>query len=253
MSGHSKWSKIKRQKGIDDIKRGMLYTKLTREIILAARTGGGEPESNFKLRLAIQKARDQNMPMDNIDRAIKRGTGELGGAAPQEITLEGYGPSGSAILVQTLTDNRNRTLQDVRNTFARHGGSLGAAGCVAWLFDPRGVIAVEGDGMDPDEISLQAIDAGADDVKVEGKYVEIFTRPGDFEQVRKTLEDKKIEISSAELSMVPKTTMELDEKAAIQTLKLMEKLEELDDVQHVASNVDFNDDVVSKFQSGSYT
>ncbi len=252
MSGHSKWSKIKRQKGVDDIKRGQLYTKLTREIILSARGGGSDPETNFKLRLAIQKARDQNMPSDNIDRAIKRATGELAGAAPQEIQLEGYGPGGTAVLVQTVTDNRNRTLQDVRNTFARHGGSLGAAGCVGWLFDQRGVISIQADGMDTDEISLQAIDAGAEDVKVEDKYVEIYTKPNEMEQVRKTLESKNIPVSSAEIAMVPKTMVDLHEKEAIQMLKLLEKLEELDDVQHVATNVDFTDAVISKFQSGAY-
>lgn len=252
MSGHSKWSKIKRQKGIDDIKRGQLYTKLTREIIVSVRNGGSDPDTNIKLRLAIQKARDQNMPTDNIGRAIKRASGELGGAAPVELTLEGYGPSGTAILVQTVTDNRNRTLQDVRNTFSRHGGTLGAAGCVAWLFDQKGVITIQADGMDTDEISLQAIDAGADDVKVEEKFVEIYTKPNELEQVRKTMEGKNIPINSAEISMVPKTMVQVEEKAAIQTLKLLEKLEELDDVQHVASNVDLTDEVISKFQSGDY-
>lgn len=251
MSGHNKWSKIKRQKGIDDIKRGMVYTRLTREIILVTREGGSDRETNMKLRLAIQRARDQNMPNDNIERAIKRATGELGGPPPQEITLEGYGPGGTAILVQTVTDNRNRTLQEVRNTFTRHGGSMSAAGSVAWLFEHKGIITSEADGMDADEISLQAIDAGADDVKVDDKSVEIYTKPNELEQVRKTLEAKNIPINTAELSMVPKSMVALEEKAAIQTLKLLEKLEELDDVQSVASNADFSEDVVDKFQAGT--
>lgn len=250
MSGHNKWSKIKRQKGIEDIKRGLIYTKLTREIILTAREGGSDPNTNMRLRLAIQKARDQNMPNDNIERAIKRATGDTGGPPPQEITFEGYGPGGTAILVQVVTDNKNRSLQEVRNTFTRHGGALSSAGSVAWLFEHKGVITIEADGMDPDEISLQAIDAGAEDVKVEDKSVEVYTKPQDLEQVRKTLEEKKIPVNSAELSMVPKTMVALEEKAAIQTLKLMEKLEDLDDVQKVASNADFSDDVVAKFQAG---
>jgi YebC/PmpR family DNA-binding regulatory protein len=249
MSGHSKWSTIKRQKGVADARRGQLFTKLAREIIVAVREGGDNPESNFRLRLVIQKARDNNMPLDNIERAIKRGSGHAEGAALVEMTLEGYGPSGVAILVQALSDNRNRTLQEVRNIFTRNGGNLGEAGCVAWLFDSRGLITVETDGKDAEELALEAIDAGAEDVKVENKYVEVYTRPEDLEKVREALEAKNITVASAELSMVPKSTIDMEEKAALQTLKLLDKLEELDEVQNIASNADFSDEILEKYQA----
>jgi YebC/PmpR family DNA-binding regulatory protein len=249
MSGHSKWSTIKRQKGVADARRGQLFTKLAREIIVAVREGGDNPEGNFRLRLVIQKARDNNMPLDNIERAIKRGSGHAEGAALVEMTLEGYGPSGVAILVQALSDNRNRTLQEVRNIFTRNGGNLGEAGCVAWLFDPRGLITVETDGKDAEELALEAIDAGAEDVKIENKYVEVYTRPEDLEKVREALEAKNITVASAELSMVPKSTIDMEEKAALQTLKLLDKLEELDEVQNVASNADFPDEILEKYQA----
>ncbi|HEX7474924.1 MAG TPA: YebC/PmpR family DNA-binding transcriptional regulator [Dehalococcoidales bacterium] len=252
MSGHNKWSKIKRQKGLEDAKRGQIYTKLTREIIMAAREAGGDIESNFKLRLAIQKARDASMPKDNIERAIERGSGGAEGAILEEITLEGYGPSGTAILAQTLSDNRNRTVQEVRNVFTRQGGTMGSAGCVAWLFDSRGIISIEDGELDPDELTLQAIDAGAEDVKVEEGLIEIYTKPTELELVKKSLEKQKISVSNAELSMIPKNMVEVEDKAAIQTLKLLEKLEDLDDVQKVYSNVDFNDKQIEKFRSGDY-
>jgi YebC/PmpR family DNA-binding regulatory protein len=248
MSGHSKWSTIKRQKGVADAKRGQIFTKLAREIIVAVREGGDNPEGNFRLRLTIQKARDNNMPLDNIERAIKRGSGQAEGAILVEMVLEGYGPSGVAILVQALSDNRNRTLQDVRNIFYRQGGNLGEAGCVAWLFDSRGLITVETNGRDAEELALEAIDAGAEDVKIENNYVEIYTKPTELEKVRGALEEKKIAIASAELSMVPKSTVEMEEKAALQTLRLLDKLEELDEVQHVASNADFSDAILEKYQ-----
>jgi len=249
MSGHSKWAQIKRQKGVADARRGQLFTKLTREIIVVVREGGSNPEANFRLRLAIQKARDNNMPLDNIERAIKRGSGQLEGASLAEMVLEGYGPNGVAILVEALSDNRNRTLQDVRNIFYRHGGSLGESGCVAWLFDSRGLITVETNAQDAEELALKAIDAGAEDVKIEKKYIEIFTKPAELEKVREALGQKNIPIASAELSMVPKTMVELEEKAALQTLKLLDKLEELDEVQHVSSNVDFSDAILEKYQA----
>ena len=249
MSGHSKWASIKHQKGVADARRGQLFTKLTREIIVAARAGGSNTEANYHLRLAIQKARDNNMPLDNIERAVKRGSGEIEGAVLVEMFLEGYGPSGVAILVQALSDNRNRTLQEVRNAFSHHGGSLGESGCVAWIFDRRGVITVETVGLDPDELGLQAIDAGAEDVKIENGYVEIYTKPEELEAVRTALEEKKVAIASAELSMVPKTTVELDEKAALQALKMLNKLEEVDEVQQVSSNAYFSDEILEKYQS----
>jgi len=249
MSGHSKWSTIKRQKGVTDARRGQIFTKLAREIIVAVRESGDNPESNFRLRLVIQKARDNNMPLDNIERAIKRGSGKAEGATLVEMTLEGYGPSGVAILVQALSDNRNRTLQDVRNLFTRNGGNLGEAGCVAWLFDSRGLITVEANDRDAEELALQAIDAGAEDVKVDNNYVEIYTRPTELEKVRQALEQNNIAVASAELSMVPKSTIELEEKVAMQTLRLLDKLEELDEVQLVSSNADFTDAILEKYQA----
>jgi YebC/PmpR family DNA-binding regulatory protein len=253
MSGHNKWSKIKRQKGIEDAKKGNLYTKLTREIIMAARDGGGgDLETNFKLRLAVQKAKDSSMPKDNIERAIERGAGGAEGAILQELTLEGYGPSGTAILAQTVSDNRNRTVQEVRNVFTRQGGTMGTAGSVAWLFDNKGIISIDSEGLDADDVTLQAIDAGAEDVKVEDGSIEVYTKPHELELVKKALEAKKLAIASAELSMIPKNLVEVEDKAAIQTLKMLEKLEELDDVQKVYSNVDFSDKVIEKFRSGDY-
>ena len=248
MSGHSKWASIKHQKGVADARRGQLFTKLTREIIVAVREGGNKPESNFRLRLAVQKARDNNMPLDNIERSIKKGSGELEGVSLTELVLEGYGPNGTAILVNALSDNRNRTIQDVRNIFSRHNSSLGESGCVAWLFDSKGLIRVKTDNLDADELALNAIDAGADDVKVESGYVEVYTKPEEMEMVRSALEEKNITIDSAELSMMPKTVVQLDDKAALQTLRLLDKLEELDEVQHVSSNADFPDSVVEKYQ-----
>jgi YebC/PmpR family DNA-binding regulatory protein len=249
MSGHSKWSSIKHQKGVTDARRGQLFTKLTREIIVAAREGGSNPETNFRLRLTVQKARDNNMPQDNIERAIKRGSGEIEGVALVELVLEGYGPSGTAILVQALTDNRNRTLQDVRNIFSRNGGNLGESGCVGWLFDSKGLIRVDTNDLDTEEIALQAIDAGAEDVNIENANMEIYTKPEELEAVRRALEQKNIPIASAELSTVPKTTIELEEKAALQTLKLLDKLEELDEVQNVSSNANFPNSVLEKLQA----
>ena len=249
MSGHSKWSSIKHQKGVTDARRGQLFTKLTKEIIVAVREGGANPETNFRLRLAVQKAKDSNMPSDNIERAIKRGSGEIEGASLVEMVLEGYGPNGTAILIQALTDNRNRTLQDVRNIFSRNSGSLGESGCVAWLFDSKGLITVDSSNLDAEELALMAIDAGAEDVKVESGNVEIYTTPDDFERVREALEQQGIAFLSAELTKVPKTVVELNEKAALQTLKLLDKLEELDEVQQLSSNADFSDSTLEKYKA----
>ncbi len=249
MSGHSKWSSIKHQKGVTDARRGQLFTKLTREIIVAVRQGDSNPELNSRLRLAIQKARDSSMPSGNIERAIKRGSGTLEGTTLVELVLEGYGPGGTAILVQALSDNRNRTLQSVRIIFNRSGSSLGESGCVAWLFELKGLITVKTNDLDADELTLYAIDAGADDIKIENDYVEIYTRPEELEMVRKALEEKELPVDSAELSMVPKTTVELEEKATLQMLKLLDKLEELDDVQHVSSNADFSESALEKYKA----
>jgi YebC/PmpR family DNA-binding regulatory protein len=248
MSGHSKWAQIKRQKGVADHRRGQLFTKLAREIIVAVREGGPSPENNFRLRLTVQKARDSNMPSDNIERAIKKGSGEAGGAALSEITFEGYGPHGIAVMVETLTDNRNRTVQEVRSLFARHGGSLGSNGSVSWLFDNRGVIVVETDGAQSEELALAAIDAGADDVKEEKGYLEIQTTPQNLETVRKAVEKIKPPVS-AQVMRVAKKTVVLDEKEAIQTLKLLDHLEELDDVQSVCANLDYSEAVLEKLRA----
>ena len=248
MSGHSKWSSIKHQKAVTDARRGQLFTKLAREIIVAVREAGSDPDVNFSLRLAIQRARDSNMPSDNIERAIKRGGGAAEGAKLVEMVLEGYGPGGSAILVQALSDNRNRIVQNVRNLFSRGGGNLGDSGCVAWLFDSKGMITIKTGDFNTEELALQAIDAGADDVNVETDYVTIYTKPGELEPVRAALEQENIPINSAELSMVPKTMLDLDEKQAVQTLRLLDKLDEVDEVRNVSSNVDFSDSALEKYQ-----
>ena len=248
MSGHSKWANIKRQKGVADAKRGQIFTKLAREIIVAVRQGGTNSDSNFQLRLIVQKARDNNMPSDNIERAIKRGSGETGAAVLTETKFEGYGPSGIAVLVEALTDNRNRTVQDVRRLFTRHGGNLGESGCVSWLFESRGVITVESNGANAEEVALRAIDAGAEDVKTEKGYVEIYTQPQDLEKVRKVIEEKE-HVISAELSLAPKTTVLLEESKAVQALNFLDELEGLDDVQRVFSNMDFSEATLERLRS----
>jgi YebC/PmpR family DNA-binding regulatory protein len=250
MSGHSKWANIKRQKGAADAKRGQVFTKLAREIIVAVRQGGTSLDSNFRLRLAVQKARDNNMPSDNIERAIKRGSGEGGAATLTEVTFEGYGPSGIAVLVEALTDNRNRTVQDVRRLFTRHGGNLGESGCVSWLFENRGVITVESNASNAEGIVLRAIDAGAEDVKTDNGFVEILTQPQDLEKIRKVIEEKE-HVVSAEVSLTPKTTVILDENKAVQALNFLDELEALDDVQHVVSNLDFSDTTLERLRSQS--
>jgi YebC/PmpR family DNA-binding regulatory protein len=250
MSGHSKWSSIKHQKGVTDAKRGQLFTKLTREIIASVREGGSSPDGNYRLRLAIQKARDSNMPLDNIQRAIARGGGGGDGIQMVEMVLGGRGPGGAAILVQILTDNRNRTVQEVRNLFSRAGGSLGDSASVTWLFESKGIINAKAEGTNSDDLALMAIDAGAEDVKVEDGLVEIYTLPDKLEAVRKGLEHNKVAVESAQVTNLPKNSITLDEKASIQTLKLLDKLEELDEVQGVTANVDFSDEVLEKYQNG---
>jgi YebC/PmpR family DNA-binding regulatory protein len=250
MSGHSKWASIKRSKAANDSKRGALFTKLGREIVVAAREGGPDPEANFRLRLVLDKARQANMPKDNIDRAIKRGSGEGGeGIEMIECFYEGYGPHGTAILVQALTDNRNRTVSEVRHVFTRHGGNLGSEGCVAWMFDRKGYIVVDRDKHDPDEISLVAIDAGAEDVETTDETVEIYTQLEDFKAVQEALTAAGYKVSTAQLSFIPQTTMTLEEKETLQTMKVLELLEELDDVQEVFSNLDIQDEMVAKFET----
>ena len=249
MSGHSKWSTIKRQKGVADARRGQVFTKLAKEIMAAVREGGSNPDQNFRLRLVIQKCRDNNMPSENIDRAVKKAAGEGGGTALTEAAFEGYGPGGAAILIQVLTDNRNRTLQEIRSIFNRGGGNMAAAGAVSWLFEPKGVIIVETSQIDAEEVALWAIDAGADDVKIENGFVEIHTELDKLEAERRGLEDKSVPIASAEIAMIPKTTLELGEDEAMHALKLLDRLEELDEVQRVFSNVDFSDEVLERLKA----
>jgi YebC/PmpR family DNA-binding regulatory protein len=249
MSGHSKWSQIKRQKGAADAQRGQLFTKLSKEIIIAAKAGGPDPNANFRLRLAVQKARDNNMPADNIDRAIKRATGGGEGSEISEITYEGFGPSGTAVLVEVATDNKNRAVAEVRNVFTRAGGNLGESGSVAWNFENRGVISVARNGLDADDVALQAIDAGAEDVQVGDESIEVYTAPPDLEQVKKALEAQGMAVESADAARVAKTTVQLDEKQAVAVLRLVEKLEALDDVQKVYFNAEFSDDVLASYTS----
>ncbi|MBI2912665.1 MAG: YebC/PmpR family DNA-binding transcriptional regulator [Chloroflexi bacterium] len=247
MGGHSHWSQVKRQKGVSDAKRGQLFTKLSREITVAAREGGGDPAMNPRLRLAIDKARESNMPADTIKRAIERGVGGGEAAALQEIQFEGYGPGGVAILVQTLTDNRNRTVSDLRTTLARGGGNLGESGSVAWQFESRGFIALEARDADPEDVALAAIDAGAEDVRVEDRLVEVYTAPTDLERVRRQLQEAGLSVANAELSMLPKNTLPLDERTAVQALRLLDQIEDLDDVQKVYSNAEFPDSVLMEY------
>lgn len=247
MSGHSKWSTIKRQKGAADAKRGAIFTKLSREIILAAKQGGGDPGMNFKLRMAIQRAKAENMPNDNIDRAIAKGTGSGADNQLDEITYEGYGPGGTAFLVAVATDNRNRTVAEVRHAFTRAGGSLGETGSVGWQFESKGVISIPVNGTDPDDVALQAIDAGADDVQVQGDSIEVQTQPADLEAVRKALESAGVAVDNADLAMVPKVTMDLETKTAHSVLKLIDALEDLEDVQRVYSNADFTDEALESY------
>ena len=252
MSGHSKWSSIKHGKAITDARRGQLFTKLTREIIGAARQGGGNPDVNIRLRMAIQRAKDNNMPLDNIERAIKRGTGEGAEQAQMaHIMYEGYAPGGAGIMLEALTDNRNRTVSDIRSTFSKAGGSLAEAGSVAWQFEHKGVIAVEGAPEEIEEVALAAIDAGADNFEVFDTSLYLYTPLETLDEVRRSLSEKGIAIRSSELSMVPTNTVPLDEKMAFQTLRLLDRLEELDDVQRVFSNADFPDEALERYRNES--
>ena len=246
MSGHSKWSSIKHKKALTDAKKGQQFTKVAREIAIAAREGGGNPDGNYRLRLAIEKARDVNMPQDNIKRAIQRGTGELGGAQMEQLRFEGYGPHGVAIMVETVTDNRNRTSSDIRNLFTRAGGNLGTTGSVGWMFSRQGEVVVDANGRDPDEIGLDAIEMGASDARVDGKTVDIVTDPAKLEAVQQGLKKKGYKIDSAEVTMNASQLVSLNEATAPPVLKLLDALEELDDVQSVYSNIDVPADVMER-------
>lgn len=245
MSGHSKWSSIKHKKGAVDAKRGKLFSKLSRAIIVAAREGGADPEANATLATAVQKARDNSMPKDNIERAIARGAGTASdGEAYEHITYEGYGPNGVAVFVEALTDNRNRTAADVRHIFAKHEGNLGESGSVAWLFERKGVVLVP-DAVDEDELMLVAADGGAEDVTREGSGFEVISAPDDLQAVRAALDEAGIAYDSAELTMVPKTTVPIeDESAAKKLLRLVDALDENDDVQDVYANFDIPERVL---------
>lgn len=253
MSGHSKWQQIRRQKGVNDSKRGQLFTRLGRELVVAVREGGGpDTDANFRLRMAVQRARDANMPLDNIERTIKRAAGGDNGVSLEEITYEGYAPGGAAIMVQTVTDNRNRTAAEVRSTFGKNGGNLGEVGCVDWIFELRGVLDVALNGQDADELTLAAIDLGAEDVDAPSEgddMLVIYTDPSQFTAIQQALEKKKLTILRAEVTMVPKTKIDLSEKEAMQTLRLLEKLEDLDDVQNVYTNAEIADEYAEQYNS----
>ena len=247
MSGHSKWSTIKHAKAATDAKRGKLFTKLAREIIIAARQGGGDIDMNVRLRMAVQRAKDNNMPNDNVDRAIKRGTGEGDQDQMIEVTYEGYGPGGTAIMLEALTDNRNRTVSDIRSTLTRAGGNLAQTGAVAWQFEQKGVLVVTAEDEEAEELQLLAIDAGAEDFEAFDSTLQIFSPPDRLEEIRNSLSDKDAPIVSSELSMIPTITVALDDKVAIQALRLLDQLEDLDDVQRVYSNADFPDEVLQQY------
>ncbi|MBA13214.1 MAG: YebC/PmpR family DNA-binding transcriptional regulator [SAR202 cluster bacterium] len=249
MSGHSKWSTIKHKKAATDAKRGKLFTKLSKEIIVAAKQGGSDPEMNFRLRMAIQIAKDNNMPADNIDRAVKKGSGEGSEAdSMSEITYEGYGPGGVGIMLQTLTDNKNRTVSDIRSTLTRAGGNMAESGAVAWQFEQKGVIIINVAESESEEIALIAIEQGAVDFETYDGTLHIYTEPADLEDIRSILTKNELSINSTELSMIPSSTIMLESNKALQTLKLLDTLEELEDVQKVYSNADFPEEALSNFE-----
>ncbi|MEO0114202.1 MAG: YebC/PmpR family DNA-binding transcriptional regulator [candidate division WOR-3 bacterium] len=249
MSGHSKWAQIKHKKAKADVQKGKIFSKLIREITTAARLGGGDPEANPRLRTAIESARAVNMPMENIERAIKKGTGELPGVTYEEVEYEGYGPGGVAMIVRALTDNKNRTTADVRHLFEKYGGNLGSTGCVAWQFHPKGIITIAKDKTDEDKILTLALEAGADDVKSEGDTFQIVTPVENYEAVKRRLKEENIEWQNAELTRIPQTTIPLDEKNAEKVLRLYEALEELDEVSQIYANFDIADDLMEKISA----
>ena len=246
MSGHSKWSTIKHKKAAKDAKKGKLFTKFIKEITVAARMGGGDLNSNPRLRTAVLTARAQSMPNDNIERAIKKGTGELEGVTYEEIQYEGYGPGGVAIIAQVLTDNKNRTVSEIRRLFTKHGGNLGESGSVAWMFDKKGLITVEKSHIDEDRLMDVVLDAGAEDVRDEGDIFEVVSAPEDFEKVKERLDREKIAVASAQLTLLPKNTVDVDVKNVEQVLKLSEELEDHDDVQSVAANFNIPTELMDK-------
>ena len=249
MSGHSKWSTIKRKKGAEDAKRGKLFTRIARDITLAARTGSGDPDSNPSLRMAVDKAKAANMPKDNIERAIKKGTGELAGGDVDELTYEAYAPHGIPVLIECLTDNRNRTLADIRKIMNRHGGNLAEAGAVSWMFDMKGYITIERTNQDPDEVFMLAVDAGAEDVEISDELFEIYTGATDLHAVSTALADNGLKIADAQLSQIPKNEIELGPKETLQVMGIIEGLEELDDVQNVYSGLAISDEAIAELEA----
>jgi YebC/PmpR family DNA-binding regulatory protein len=243
MSGHSKWSTIKRKKGAEDAKRGKLFTKIGRELSIAAREGGADPDVNFKLRLVMEKAKQANMPKDNIERSIRRGAGLEKGESLEQVTYEGYGPGGTALIVRALTDNRNRSVSDVRRAFSRHGGNLGENGCVAWMFEQKGYISVPLNGHDPDELFELAVEAGADDVVIGEDIVEIFVDVRNLQSVQESLVEADIEMDLAEVSMIPQTKVDLAPEQGLKVMGLVDALEELEDVEKVYTNLDITDEL----------
>lgn len=244
MAGHSKWATTKRKKAKIDQKRAKMFTKVIKEISVAARMGGADPAGNARLRTAILNAKAVNMPIDNIDRAIKKASGESGGAEYEEITYEGYGPGGVAIIVETLTDNRNRTAGDVRHAFSKYGGNMGESGCVGWMFDRRGIIAIESEGVTEEQVMEAALEAGAEDVSNEGELFEILTDPYAVEEVRDAIEKAGVKVASAEVSRIPQNRASLEGKQAESCLKLIDMLEDNDDVQNVYTNADIPDEIL---------
>jgi YebC/PmpR family DNA-binding regulatory protein len=245
MSGHSKWSSIKHKKAATDAKRGKMFTKLIKEITVAARMGGGDVDANPRLRAAIQAAKSENMPKDNIERAIKKGTGELEGVNYEESIYEGYGPGGAAVLIESLTDNKNRTVADIRHIFSKAGGNMGESGCVAWMFDKKGYIAVENRAVDEEALMEAALDAGAEDIREDDSNFEVITALEDFEAVKTAIDSASIPYIVAEVTMLPQSTTFLKGKEAEQMVKLMEALEDCDDVQRVYTNADIPEEIVN--------
>ncbi|MGB2705697.1 MAG: YebC/PmpR family DNA-binding transcriptional regulator [Candidatus Omnitrophota bacterium] len=248
MSGHSKWASIKHKKGATDAKRGKLFTKVIREISVAARQGGGKPEVNPRLRLAIQRAKDSNMPQSNIERAIKKGTGELEGVNYEEVTYEGYGPSGVAIMVEVLTDNKNRATGAIRNIFSKKGGNMAGQGAVNWIFEKKGYIVINKNAIEEDKLMDIVLEAGAEDMKTEETTYAVTTQPGDFDKVKKAIEDSKIKIEAAEVTSVPKSTVKVAGENAKRVLALVNELEDNDDVQNVYANFDVPDEILKELE-----
>jgi len=249
VSGHSKWSTIKRKKAKVDAQKGKIFTKLIREIVVAAREGGGDPESNPRLRTAIQNAKENNMPMENIERAIKRGTGELPGISYESCTFEGYAPGGVAILVEALTDNKNRTSAEVRHLFTKHGGHLGEPNSVSWMFEKKGIVVIDQSETDEEKVLEIALDNGAEDVKSEGGVFEVLCSPESFETLRDKFKENNISYQLAEVSLYPKTTVKLEKENAVKVLKLVSALEDMDDVQRVSANFDISDEDLKSIES----